>query len=284
MCRHAFSFDFRKRSAAETKMEGREVGEGRAAKDEEEEEDEDEKEEEDHAVHDGDLTRTTSLPLLSTQRHRRGPSHRAKASAIIQRTIAAPGSFEFCLNLEVNGEHVPQKAIPRMSLPADGTLWFEVAAYVEHAPIEHRSFLSVCENLASQSTAQQRQLYLECLLQGGDAGFAHSVVGRSANGTQQVLHGQKFARNTESDVWFLAEQVEVMMRMLDDPQQRWRLLCTVSERILDCVNLVLGVHDALTSRRHHKRLLRWISKDVSRLAFDVVVSERDVQSMTMRRK
>ena len=260
MRRHTFSFDFRRRAAAEAKAK------------------EEERDSQTACGTDAD----GGAPLLSTQRHRRGPSHRAKASAIIQRTIAAPGSFEFCLNLEVNGEYVPQRAIPRTTLPVDGTLWFEVATYVDHSPIEHRSFLSVCENLASQSTEQQRQLYLECLLQGGDTRFARPIVSRGANGGQLVLHGQKLARNNDSDVWFLAEQVEVMMQMLDDQQQRWRLLCTVSERVLDCVNLVLGVHDALTSRRHQKRLLQWIGRDVPRLGFDESLSDRDVRSMTIR--
>ena len=173
MRRHAFSFDFRRRRAVKTKTEER-------FQDKDEEED---------SLEDPALISSTGCPpSVSTSRHQRGPSHRAKASAIIRRTIAAPGSFEFCLNFEVNGEYVPQKAIPRMSLPVDGKLRFEVASYVEHSAIKHRSFLSVCENLASQSTAQQRQLLcLGCTQHGRRRCLVHpssSVLARARASAQ----------------------------------------------------------------------------------------------------
>lgn len=293
MRRHKFSFDFRPRGNGTRPLNDMAEKEKNVDQDGIDEQklvqDQDTKPDVKNEVELAQLKRdsngnSSSEKHLSYQRRRHGASHRAKAVAIVKRTMAAPGSFEFCFNLEIDGEHVPQKKIPRMKIPMHCLLDFEVAAYVEHEPVGHRSFLSICENLASQNTVQQRQLFLECLLHCGEVQKEDTDVAAINNGPQKVLHGDNRIDENRSNIWFLAEQVEVMMLMLDDPQQRWLLLCTVSERILDCVNLVLGVYDSLTSRRHHKRLLQWIQHEVPHLDFPVRVTDDDIASMTMRKK
>ena len=56
----------------------------------------------------GDTMRT-DCNISMNPRHRQGIEHREKACAVFERTRKSPGSFEFCLNLLVDGEHIPQK-------------------------------------------------------------------------------------------------------------------------------------------------------------------------------
>ena len=177
-------------------------------------------------------------------RHRQGLIHREKATAIFERTKAGRGMFEFCLNIEVNGIHIPQSQLSEFELPMEGsTLRFEIASYIMNHPIPHKSFLSVCENLAQQSGAAQRKAFLECLV-------------------------EDFNDTSYSHLYLSADQIEILLMTVHDPKERWQMLQILAPRIVDPVNCVLGVYDLLMQRKNKRFLLRWIRREVTTLSHE----------------
>ena len=173
---------------------------------------------------------------------------------------------------------MPQSMLPRFTVPGAGArLTFEVASYVIAEPLPHRSFLSLCENLAQQSSTHQRRLFLECLVQD-----EHDSHGRPAASSTAVSGdiADASAIVGPSAIWLSSDQVETMLRTEHDPVLRWEMLLVVGCRVVDPVNLLLGVFDLLTMRIHKRRLLRWISRDTDRLGED----EKDKVKVTASRK
>ena len=65
-------------------------------------------------------------------------------------------------------------------------------------PIPHKSFLSVCENLAQQSGAAQRKAFLECLV-------------------------EDFNDTSYSHLYLSADQIEILLMTVHDPKERWQM-------------------------------------------------------------
>lgn len=170
----------------------------------------------------------------------------------------------------MDGKHVPQSTLPRFVVPGKGAkLTFEVASFVVAEPLPHRSFLSLCENLAQQSSTHQRRLFLECLVQDGPTSQKQrepSNKSQSATFSSGIVDSSLII--CPSAVWLSSDQVGTMLRTEHDPLLRWEMLKVVGCRVVDPVNLLLGVFDLLTMRIHKRRLLLWISRDVDRLEED----------------
>ena len=193
---------------------------------------------------DGGGERKTKENIIYS-RHRQGIQHRKKACAIFERTKKSPGSMEFCLNIEIDGIHVPQNQLnDSFEIPPLGsTFTFEVATYTENQPISHSTFLSVCENIAQQSSSAQRKEFIECL----------------ANNSNN---------NDDDDHSFYinCEQCEVLLKTIHSPKERWSILQILCNCIVDPVNLILSVYDLLMVKKNKNILLKWIRRDIPTLS------------------
>ena len=232
-----------------------------------EEEEEAETEENDHSKEESKFETAPSIDSSSSAsgRHLQGMEHRMKACAIFERTQNDPSSFEFCLNIEVDGIPIPQNQLKDFEIPSSGsTLQFEVASYVAHHPVSHSSFLSICENIAQQSSSSQRQSFIECIIEGDDR-EDHEKEEKNER-EYDTAHLTSLPQSSSHLFYLSSEQVEILLLTIPTPKERWTLLKLLCHRIVDPVNLIFAVHDLLHVRKHKTMLLRWIKREIPTLS------------------
>ena len=240
----------------------------------EDEEEEAETEENDHSGEESkfeaskdriEAPTTPAIDSSASARHLQGMEHRIKACAIFERTKNGPGSFEFCLNIEVDGIPIPQNQLKNFEIPSSGsTLQFEVASYVAHHPVSHSSFLSICENIAQQSSSSQRQSFIECIIEGDDR-EDHEKEEKNER-EYDTAHLTSLPQSSSHLFYLTSDQVEILLLTIPTPKERWTLLKLLCHRIVDPVNLIFAVHDLLHVRKHKTMLLRWIKREIPTLS------------------